>query len=56
MSVETEDMEALDDLCERYEIRRNQRISTLMDEIDAGAADTDDDDDDDADSDRDDED
>ena len=28
------DMDLLEDLCERYGIRRNQRISTLMDAID----------------------
>jgi len=49
---EATDMETLDDLCERYDIRRNQRISTLMDEID-GADDGDDDDDDDDDRDED---
>jgi len=52
MSTATEDMEILDDLRERYDIRRNQRISTLMDEIDA----TDDGDDDGDDSDDDDDD
>jgi len=36
-------MECLDALCEEFGIRRNQRIATLMDEIDA----TDDGDDDD---------
>jgi len=37
MDEETEviDMDLLEDLCERYHIRRNQRVSTLMDEIDA---------------------
>jgi len=28
------DMDVLDDLCDRYGIRRNQRVSTLMDAID----------------------
>ena len=31
------DMDLLEDLCERYGIRRNQRISTLMDAIDEEA-------------------
>jgi len=47
------DMDVLEDLTERYEIRRNQRISTLMDAIDEGIESDDDPDDDDGDGDED---
>lgn len=45
------DMDVLDDLCTRYDIRRNQRISTLMDAIDETVYEDDDDDSDDEDED-----
>ena len=37
------DMDVIEDLCDRHDIRRNQRISTLMDAIDEAAEDAPDD-------------
>ena len=52
MDEEVIDMDVIENLCETYGISRNQRVSTLMDAIDA--ADGGDDDDDDGDDDDDD--